>query len=59
MDKNQKTNLFISIGIAELIGLLSGLFAGNSGAFYKTLELPPLAPPGWIFPVAWTIHKTY
>ncbi len=55
MDENQKTKLFVSIGIAELVGLLSGILAGNSGAFYKTLLLPPLAPPGWVFPVVWTV----
>ena len=55
MNKNKKLELLISIGIAELVGLLSGVFAGNSGAFYKTLQLPPLAPPGWVFPVAWTL----
>ena len=22
---------------------------------YETLESPPLAPPGWLFPVVWTI----
>ncbi len=55
MDKNKQTELLISVGIAELVGLLSGIFAGNSGAIYKTLELPPLAPPGWVFPVVWTI----
>ncbi|MBP3704474.1 MAG: tryptophan-rich sensory protein, partial [Clostridia bacterium] len=34
---------------------VSRLFSGAGSAFYKSLEQPPLAPPGWIFPVAWTL----
>ena len=51
-------NLLISIAIAELVGLLSALLAGTSSriaAVYQSLTLPPLSPPGWVFPVAWTI----
>lgn len=34
-------------------GGLSILLAGGAG-YYQTLRLPPLAPPGWLFPVVWT-----
>lgn len=54
MHKIRKTDLFISIAIAELVGLLSGFFAGNSSAVYQSLNQPPLSPPGWVFPVVWT-----
>ena len=36
-----------------LIGFLGGLIGGSSG--YAMLEAPPLAPPGWVFPIVWTI----
>ena len=55
MKKRPILTLLLSIAIAEGVGLLSGLLAGDSGAVYKTLNQPPLAPPGWVFPVAWAI----
>ena len=33
---------------------LSSLFMENT-AFYKTLNLPFFAPPGWVFPIVWPI----
>lgn len=48
-------DLLICIAIPELTGALSALLAGNSGTVYQTLRQPPLSPPGWLFPVAWTI----
>ncbi len=53
--ENLKALLFFVIG-TELIGGLSGLLSGgNFSAFYNSLIQPPLAPPGWLFPVMWTI----
>lgn len=55
MKKRPILTLLISVAIAEGVGLLSGLLAGNSGQVYQTINQPPLAPPGWVFPVVWTI----
>ena len=55
MKKLNLTSLLISIVLAELIGMVSGLLAGDSGAAYDTLLLPPFSPPGWVFPIAWGI----
>ncbi len=55
MKKTKITELLIFIVSAELIGALSALFSGNSFSFYKELTKPPLSPPGWIFPIMWTI----
>ncbi len=49
------SDLLIFILSSELIGTLSGLFAGDSGGLYSAFEKPPLSPPGWVFPVVWTI----
>jgi tryptophan-rich sensory protein len=40
-----------------LLGTISGRMAngGDSNAWYAALEKPALMPPGWLFPVAWTI----
>lgn len=45
----------IGILIAELAGVLAQLFAGPSGGFYDMLIMPPLSPPGWVFPAVWTL----
>lgn len=46
----------IRIVEAELAGALSALLSGGSfSSFYQSLEKPPFAPPGWLFPVAWGI----
>ncbi len=47
--------VIISILIAEGVGFLSSLLAGNTRSFYQTIEQPPFAPPGWLFPVVWVI----
>lgn len=55
MNKDSKKLIIISILIAEGVGLLSSLLAGDTRAFYQTLNQPAFAPPGWLFPVAWGI----
>ena len=44
-------NLVISLGV----GGLSALLTRNSMELYGSLNQPPLSPPGWVFPVVWTI----
>ena len=36
-------------------GLLVSLLTINAMSQFNTLKQPPLAPPAWLFPVAWTI----
>jgi tryptophan-rich sensory protein len=44
------------IGLSEAAGLLSGLLSrGGMENFSQTVAQPPLSPPGWLFPVVWTI----
>ena len=45
----------ISMGIALAVGGLSGLITADSMEKYGSLRQPSLAPPGWVFPVVWTI----
>lgn len=48
--------LIISIAIPLLlIGGASALLTMNSMEKYKEINRPALSPPGWIFPVVWTI----
>ena len=46
---------FISILISLAVGGLSSLATRGQMEIYSQLEQPPLAPPGWLFPVVWTI----
>lgn len=42
--------------MAEAAGLLSGLLSRvGMENFSQTVIQPPLSPPGWLFPVVWTI----
>lgn len=55
MKKRKITEMLIFIVGTELVGALSALLAGNSSLFYSELAKPPLSPPGWLFPVMWSI----
>ena len=44
------------IALCEGVGFLGGLFTRSSvNGWYKTLLLPPIAPPNWVFAPVWTI----
>lgn len=38
-----------------IVGFLSNILTSNYRDFYKTLIKPPLAPPGYLFGIVWTI----
>ena len=48
----------ISIVIALSIGGLAALFTKNNMDIYGRIQTPPLAPPGILFPIVWTILYT-
>ena len=44
------------IVLSEAVGLLSGLLSREGTVLYSQLTAkPPLSPPGWLFPVVWTV----
>ena len=47
--------LLSAIAIPLAVGALAALLSRGSMEIFASLEKPPLAPPGWLFPVAWTI----
>ena len=52
---NWKTYAFW-VGLAEAVGLLSGLLSRNATAsFGASAVQPPLSPPAIVFPIVWTI----
>lgn len=47
--------LLISLALPLAVGGLSAFLTKNSMEAFAALNQPPLSPPGWVFPVAWTI----
>lgn len=47
--------LIIALIIPLAVGGVSAILTMGSMDTFKSLEKPPLSPPGWIFPVVWTI----
>lgn len=46
--------LLVSLAIPLAVGGAAALIAGDSMATFDSFAKPPLAPPAWLFPVAWT-----
>ena len=46
--------LLICLAIPLAVGGLSALLSGGMGDYTNFVQ-PPLSPPGWVFPVVWTI----
>ena len=53
MKTNWKTRLILW-AIPLAVGGLASLLSGGMGS-YKVMNQPPLSPPGWVFPVVWSI----
>ncbi len=46
--------LLIHLAIPLAVGGLAALLSGGM-ANYGVMNRPPLSPPGWVFPVVWTV----
>ncbi len=53
--KIQWKKLILCLAVPLAVGGLSALITGNSMQMFETLRKPPLSPPGWLFPVVWTV----
>lgn len=56
--KIDKKQLALSIALPLLVGIVSGLLTRNAMMNFVVLNKPPLSPPGWLFPIVWTILYT-
>ena len=54
MKKTDWKKRLICWAIPLAVGGLAALLSGGMGS-YKMLNQPPLSPPGWVFPIVWTI----
>ena len=46
--------LLIALLLPIAVGGLSALLSGGMGE-YSQFNQPPLSPPGWVFPIVWTV----
>lgn len=53
--KINKLLLIKSIALPLLVGAVAGFLTRNAMKDFEALNQPPLSPPGWIFPIVWTI----
>lgn len=53
--KIKKGVLAVCLAIPLAVGALSGYLTRGGADIFSMLEKPPLSPPGWVFPVVWTI----
>ena len=47
--------LALSVAVPLAVGAAAAFLTGRSMQLYDSFENPPLSPPGWIFPVVWTL----
>lgn len=47
--------LALAVAIPLTVGGLSALLTRDSMIAFEYIKQPPLSPPGWLFPVAWTL----
>ena len=52
---SKKWTLVKCIAIPLVVGALSAFLSGGGMRIFATTNKPPLSPPGWLFPVVWTI----
>ena len=53
--KSEKWKLVKSIAIPLAVGGLASFLSGGGMETFAAVNKPPLSPPGWLFPVVWTI----
>ena len=52
--KEKWKSLLVALAIPLAVGGFGALLSGGM-ADYGAMEKPPLSPPGWVFPVVWTV----
>ncbi len=54
MDKKTFKTRLLLWAIPLAVGGLGALLSGGMGNF-RAMNQPPLSPPGWVFPIVWTV----
>lgn len=53
--KRKRRELFVCIAVPLAVGGVSAWLSRGSMNAFAALNKPPLSPPGWLFPVVWTL----
>ncbi len=53
--KSRIVTMIICILIPLAVGIVSAVITGDAMSSFGEMNQPPLSPPAWLFPVAWTI----
>lgn len=53
--QNRRLKTYKNIVFPLLVGGISALLTKNGMKEFQNVKQPPLSPPSWLFPVAWTI----
>lgn len=53
--KIQWKRLLLCLAIPLAVGALAGILTKDSMLQFAQLNKPPLSPPGWLFPIVWTV----
>jgi len=53
--KKSIVTLIFSVLLAEGTGFLSALLSMSASTAYENFNKPFFSPPGWVFPIVWTI----
>lgn len=48
-------HLITALAIPLAVGALSAALTGDAMRSFSEMAQPPLSPPGWLFPIVWTI----
>ena len=54
-NKKEIGKLAIAIMIPLIVGGISALLTKDNMVMFNQINKPPLSPPSWLFPIAWTI----
>lgn len=57
--KKKWLELLFSLAVSLGTGGIAGALTAGSMKKYASMYRPPLAPPGWAFPVVWTVLYTF
>lgn len=51
----KRNQLLLCIALPLGVGVLAGWLTRGSMEEFEVMNQPPLSPPGWLFPVVWTL----
>lgn len=55
MSKINVKHLAVSIVIPLAVGIIASFITKDQMEAFSQLKQPPLSPPGWLFPIVWTV----